>query len=207
MLTFSSLQAPRELVIELSFRYISLFEAITGSAFPFERASEEDHAAGLRRGIEGLATAEATRVAILFDREHDSLAMCALSSSLMTDSVGGGVALEPYHVEPAAQPLHLIEIARALSRENRAGLPTIVVVVSSGRVDHVSALVRAQSGLTVILLLAETPASRGGAGLSIAEQASCVDASGNGVLVTTSTSGCASAVRAILASTASAKKK
>lgn len=189
-------QAPRDLVVELSYRYISLFEAITGGDFPFERASEADHGAGILRGIAGHATPESARVAILYDRELDAAAHSSFSAGL---AASAGVALEPYHVEPAAQPLHLVELARALSRESRAGLRTVVVVIASGRVDHAASLVRAQSGLPVVLLLAEPPGSSGmRAGLTAAEQANSIDASAAGALVSTSTAGCLDAIKALL---------
>ena len=142
----------------------------------------------------------------MYDRDRDTLASQALVAAFSRSGSGDGAAspataLEPYHVEPAAQPLHLVELARALSREARAGLPTVIVVVATGRVDHVASLVRAQSGLPVVLLLAESsPAARGSSegSLSAQAQASVIDASAAGVLVSASTAGCVGAVQAIV---------
>jgi hypothetical protein len=187
--------APHDLVVELAFRYVSLYEAITGEEFPFERASEADHAAGLLRGVAEHASSETQRAVILYDRDRDAHAV----QSLVAGIRGGptGVAVEPYHVAPAAQTLHLLELSRALSKESAAGLKTIIVVVCTDRLDHVSAIAREQSRLPVLLLLMERPGTHRSGSMSINEQATCVDASAAGVLVSTNIAGCLAALRTL----------
>ena len=195
-------EAPRDLIAELSRRYVFLYERITGCTFNYPTAASASFPSttAISAALAPLFPRSPRRLVTMYDRDGTAAEEARkLMAAVAEGSGDGGVAREFYPVSVAHAPLPILQLCRDIATEavSNACATIVAVVCVGGRSDDVSRLVAAQAKLPTILLLPAIASATSDPG---ADAISSLRSSASaGVLVAVDAEGAALSIRRMFA--------